>query len=502
MLDRTNATSIEADADWDEPDLTLLGARHGDLPAFPVALLPRFWRDWCQRAAAGKGVAVDYVALPLLAAAASLLGAKRYVSPVPAWVEPCVLWTALVGEPSSGKTSGLAAAVALTRALDDDWELAAAGRRRYVTDLETARAERWWWREAVRGAVANHKPSPAIPPEAHEPQPFVPRQCVVDEPGIDAVAAALRGRRGGVLLAPESLAGWLTAMAHDVAGASDRSRWLKAWSADSWKLDGKAPADTVLETGRCNWIPCTAVSITGTIETDAIAAMLAGHDGGLGARFLFTWPGRPPLQPLSDAAVGRDADWALARLRDLPDVTHILPLTTEARALFEDFRRTLDAHAERLDGAEAAWWGRGASNVLRLAGVWTFLDWSAQFADPSEPPVVAAPALEAAIALWTTYLWPHAGAVLGAAGTSDTKRQARRALLWIRGQSLAQVSRDDLWRHARVAPNASGVDGVIETLIAGRWLRRIVPAEGVGRPRLRWAVNPALSCDAQAFELL
>ncbi len=494
MLNQANGAGVKTDADWDEPDLTLLGARHGDPPAFPVGLLPRFWRDWCQRAAAGKGVAVDYVALPLLAAAASLLGGTRYVSPVPAWLEPCVLWTALVGEPSSGKTSGLAAAVELTRALDDDWEQAAAERRRYVKDLETARAERWWWREAVRGAVANHKQSPEVPPEAQEPQLFAPRQCIVDEPAIDAVAAALRGSRRGVLLAPESLCGWLDGMAPGASGAVDRSRWLKAWSADSWTLNGKAPADSVLETGRCNWIPCAAVSIASAMEPAAIAAALVGHDGGLGARFLFAWPGRPPLRPLSDAEVmGSDAEWALRRLRDLPDVTHILPLTIEARALFEDFRCTLDARADRLDGAEAAWWGQGASNVLRLAGVWTFLGWSTQFADELEPKVIAAPALEAAIALWSTYLWPHAGAVLGAAGVSDGQRQARQALLWIRRESLTVVSRDDLWRHARVAPNAAGVDGVIETLTAGRWLRRIAPAEGVGRPRLRWAVNPVLS---------
>ena len=494
MLDQANGAAIEVGAAWDDPDLTLLGGHRGDLQAFPVALLPRFWRDWCQDTAAGRGVAIDYVALPLLAAAASLLGAKRCVSPVPAWVEPCVLWTALVGEASCGKTSGMTAVVELARGLDDDWESAAVERWRYVKELETARAERWWWREAVRGAVANHRPSPDMPPQAQEPQVFAPRQYVVDDAAIDAVAAALRGNRRGVLLALESLAGWLHAMASDARSAADRSRWLQAWSADPWMLDGKAPAPTVLETGRRNRIPCAAVSIVGTLEPDAIATALAGPDGGLGARFLFAWPGRPSLRPLSAVEVGGDADWALMQLRDLPDTTLILSLTAEARALFEDFRRSLDAQAERLDGAEAAWWGKGASIVLRLAGVWTFLDWSAQFADRPEPQAIGAAALESAIALWGTYLWPHASAVLGAAGVSDTRRQARKALLWIRRHAPADVSRDDLWRHARVAHNAAGVDGVIETLIAGGWLRRIAPAEGVGRPRLRWAVNPALSC--------
>lgn len=496
MLDQANGAGSAVDAAWDEPDLTLLGARRGDLPAFPVALLPPFWRDWCQDTAAGRGVAVDYVALPLLAAVASLLGGKRYISPVPAWVEPCVLWTALVGEPSSGKASGMSAAVELTRALDDDWESAAAERGRYVKELETARAERWWWREAVRGAVANHKPSPDMPPQAHEPQLFAPRRYVVDDAAIEAVAAALRGRRRGVLLAQKSLAGWLHDVALTAGGAADRLRWLQAWSADSWTLDGPAPAPTVLEVGRRNRIPCAAVSIVGALEPDAIETALAGHGGGLGSRFLFAWPDRPPLRPLSDVDVmNSDAGWAMTQLRDLHDATHILPLTSAARALFEDFRRTLATRAGRRDGAAAAWWGKGASNVLRLAGVWAFLDWSAQFADRPEPQDIAAEAVEAAIALWGTYLWPHAGAVLGASGVSDKMRQARKALLWIRRQAQAEVSRDDLWRHARVAHNAAGVDGVIETLIAAGWLRRIAPAEGVGRPRLRWAVNPAL-CDA------
>jgi len=279
MLDQANGAAIGTA--WDDPDMSLLGARRGDLPAFPVALLPRFWREWCQNTAAGRGVAVDYVALPLLAAVASLLGGKRCISPVPAWAEPCVLWTALVGEPSCGKTSGMTAVVALARGLDDDWESAAVARWRYVKELETARAERWWWREAVRGAVANHRPSPEMPPQAQEPQVFAPRQYVVEDSAIDVVATALRGNRRGVLLAHESLAGWLHDVASDAKGAADRSRWLKAWSADPWMLDGKAPAPTVLEAGRRNRIPCAAVSIVGTLEPDAIATALHGHDGGL-----------------------------------------------------------------------------------------------------------------------------------------------------------------------------------------------------------------------------
>ncbi|WP_178134124.1 DUF3987 domain-containing protein [Vineibacter terrae] len=472
MRDKTKGTAlsdVRPDAGWPEPDRTLLDGSPGDRPVFPAELLPPFWRDWCQDMAHGTGVAVDHVALALLTAAAGLLGGARRVSPAPAWTEPCVLWAALVGAPSSGKTAAMEAALRLVRALSDD--LGAqneALRRRHVTAQETARAEDGWWRDEVRGAVANHLTPPPMPAAADAPQPFAPRRLLVEGSAVAIVADALRGSPRGILMARDALAGWLGGMARDADAQT--SFWRGAWSGS----------------------PRAAVSVLGTIEPDALGRSLADH--GFGARLLFAWPGRRPFQPLLDgaASLSPEALRALARLRDLPDEARVVALAPEARHLFEDFRQALDAEADGLEDEPAAWWRKGASTVLRLAGVWTFLDWAVLPDGVAEPRDVPVDAMEACAALWRLHLWPHASAVMGSAGGSASRRQARKALLWIRRQGLSAVSRDDLWRHARAARDAPGVDHIITTLTGAGFLRPVDPGPGDGRPRRRWAVNPAL----------
>jgi hypothetical protein len=130
---------------WQTPDVSLLEPLHAEVPLFPLKTLPPFWGDWCGHVADGAGVAADYVAMTLLTAAAGLIGGKRRVSPAPAWTEPCVLWTALVGPPSSGKTRAMEAALAPAYALHDELVAATeAQQRRHLKVRETARAEAWW----------------------------------------------------------------------------------------------------------------------------------------------------------------------------------------------------------------------------------------------------------------------------------------------------------------------------------------------------------------------
>ena len=80
---------------WPEVDPGLLEEGRPGLPAFPLKIFPHQWREWVSDAAHWAGSSEDYVAQALLAAVAGLCG------------EPLILWQALVGGPSSGKTPAL-----------------------------------------------------------------------------------------------------------------------------------------------------------------------------------------------------------------------------------------------------------------------------------------------------------------------------------------------------------------------------------------------------------
>src|SRR5204863_1648170 len=99
------------------------------------------------------------------------------------------------------------------------------------------------------------------------------------------------------------------------------------------------------------------------------------------------------------------------------------------------------------DGVEAAWIGKGAGNVVRLAGLLTLMHW-AEIPDREQPFDVSPQRLEDARRLWTGYFHPHAKSVFERAGSGGRDRTARRAARWLRRAGLNQVSREDIRRDA------------------------------------------------------
>lgn len=91
---------------WGKPDLSILTSGTTDRPVFPAALLGEFWGPFAIALAKSKNAPVDYVGASLITVAAALMGNSR-VAVGPAWREPSVIWTALVGSSSSGKSPAL-----------------------------------------------------------------------------------------------------------------------------------------------------------------------------------------------------------------------------------------------------------------------------------------------------------------------------------------------------------------------------------------------------------
>ena len=97
-----------SDANWRDPDLSVLDGRRRPVPAVPLALLPQPWRDWIADTERSTGAPADYVLQSVLAGVAAVCGAGVRVRVTPAWDEPLVLWLAAVGEPWTGKSAALA----------------------------------------------------------------------------------------------------------------------------------------------------------------------------------------------------------------------------------------------------------------------------------------------------------------------------------------------------------------------------------------------------------
>ncbi|TWS94460.1 DUF3987 domain-containing protein [Reyranella sp. CPCC 100927] len=452
-----------------------------DVPAFPAAVLPPLWRAWVEQTARTAGAPIDDVALALLTAMAGLIGNARRVSPVPGWGEPCVLWTGLVGAPSAARTRARDTVLGLMRDLETRRGMTGdAAFRRHAATREAARALTRRWRQDVYNMVMSRAVPDDLPVDAMEPP--LPRRLVVDDVRLDAIAAAMAGRHQGMLMTTDALGAWLKQASRRRAGV-DQQSWLKLWSARPWTISRRhQPAADIVG----------ALSILGVLDVDALPPVRRADDDDMLARILVVWPAPPPLRALSAANAEPPAAVreALARLVDLPPEFRDVPLSAAALAVFETFRRAHDQGARGLSGRALAWWRQGDATVLRLAGVLSFLDWATETAEAPEPVQVPAGAIEAAVDLWQTYLWPHAEAVFRSSASRDHQRKTDRVLQWLEEHRPETVSREEIRRTMlSQTVDADGADAIARQLVEAGWLQPLKPEKGgSGRPAVRWQV--------------
>jgi hypothetical protein len=420
---------------WPAVDLARLDETCPALPNLPLDVLPPWWRTWVIGTAQGVGAPEDYVLQALLAAVAGICGAGVVGRVTDTWNEPLVLWQALVGGPSNGKTSALEA---LRRPLAIvEKQLSVAG----------------------RGAP-----------------------IVVEEAALPALMSAATKRPAGVLLWCDEPSAWLATLGRQNPGeARRRSTLLDAW----------APMQSASAPLR------PAVSIVGSLDAARLAEALSSTGDGRAARFLYAWPQATTYRSflLAEAAAESDAVNALQRLANLsgdPARPLALVLDAEAQQTLDRYLAELHAERSRAAGFLAAWLGKGRGTVVRLAAILTLLAWTANTPATAAPPNrIGRDALLQAFRLWERFRL-HARAVFQRADPSHEERRLRRVLAWIRDNDAAVVSREEVRREAlSQAVDATGSQAVIAELERAGILRRTDPdPEGRGPRRHRWQVNP------------
>jgi hypothetical protein len=346
-----------ADA-WTDLDASLLEEAHSRMPSFPLTALPEHWRQWAADTARSAGTPVDYVVQGMFAAVAAVCGAGVRVSVSASWSEPMVLWLALVGAPSSGKSPALAAVRTPLGLIEQTIRLGDEGRRAdHAGKVEAARIALDRWRRDCETAAKEGYPMPNRPPEAGFEQPFVPRQIVVADATMEALADVVAGNPRGVILWRDELTAWLSNLGR-YSGGSDRAHWLEAWAAACITINRRSRAQPL-------HLPMFAVSVVGSIQPDRLAEVFEGSDDGMAARFLYAWPALPKYTSLLDRHVAND-EGASARLQAIAaaagTVETPLNLAFDGAALrlFDRFLQRLhdEMGREENGGLMAGWLGK------------------------------------------------------------------------------------------------------------------------------------------------
>jgi hypothetical protein len=452
-----------SDNNWREPDISVLDDRRGSVPPVPLALIPQPWRDWMADTEKATGAPADYVLQSVLAGVAAVCGAGVAVRVTPAWAEPLVLWQAVVGEPSTGKSAALAPMRRL---------------------LDVVEQERRLGDEERRGAQAQCE-------ESGKAVPFVPSQVVAADADPASLADIITGNPRGVLLWRDAPAAWLGGDGEDDGPpAAWREAWLAAWTAGAVTVARpRQPARSLAH---------FPVSILETIRPDKLKASLRSGDDGLAARFLFAWPGPQPYRALVVVEPSRDEEIlqrlrALSRLARSADDPCMLSFDARGVATLDGVLATLHAGRQNVEGLEAAWIGKSRSQIVRLAALVELL--ATVDGKVLRPGAIGAEQVEAAAALWRDYYWPHARAVFDSAELSDHSRRVRRVARWLLDKRPASFLREDIRRRAlSMSATAEETETVLQRLNYLGFVRPDLSRhDGPGRPANRWLLNPVLA---------
>jgi uncharacterized protein DUF3987/bifunctional DNA primase/polymerase-like protein len=478
--------------EWDDPDLSILDDRRGELPDLPIDAFPQSMHRWMLEAARGAGVTVEHIALPLIGMGSGLIGVARRVQATRSWQQPMTCWTCIVGVSGSGKTPSLDVVKRALSVVERSRQQENTVRQlAHETRVERAKATLKKWKEDIAAAVDAGQPPPVKPVEAQEVRPFVVPRLYVSDCTIERLAPLLEARPRGVIFVADELARLFMNLER-YSGGSDRAFWLEAWDGNSFIVErlGRPPV----------LLPHLLVGVVGGFQPDLLARSFAGDSDGIYSRFLYAWPPEAPFREPTDDADEVDPEiinafGRLARLQAGEDeafAPRSVPLTTEARQVFAQFAQFAHQERQLLEERDREYWCKGTGHVLRLSGAMCFLEWA--WTGGAEPQAIEARHVGSAVLLWKGYLWPHGRAALRLVGLSDKHGHARTVLRWVHAGNKTTVSREEVRREALAQRlDAGETQALLDMLVRAGWLREApVKVSGPGRPPRRWEVNPRL----------
>jgi hypothetical protein len=444
---------------------------------FPVHLLPDPLAEYVRQGASALWCDPVYVALPALAAVASVIGSTRTIRLKRGWEEPCIVWSAVIADSGTLKSPAWLMAVGFLFRLQK--RLLAEFKQKHAAYQEELAEYKERKRKAKEeGSEAGN------PPE----EPVLVR-VVCSDTTIEKLAEILEDNPHGVLLTRDELNGWLTSFSRYKGnqGGTDLPLWLESYRAGPWLVDRK--------TGdrRTSFVPRTVVSVTGGIQPNVLAGALTDDflDAGLPARLLLAMP--PKLaKRWSELEVEPDAEQSYHALLDGllaldfdrdsqgEQAPHALRLSAEAKAIWVAFYDDWAQEQAAAEGAMAAAYAKLEAYAARLSLLHHVVTCVGRNADDRQE--VGARSVEAGIGL-ARWFASEARRIYAMLGESPEERQDRRLVEFIRSQggriTTRQLQRSNPARYRAAEQAEAALHGLVESGLA-EWHRH--QPEGGGRP--------------------
>lgn len=400
----------------------------------------------------------------------------------PTGPQPLILWAAIIGEPSTGKSAAVRAPAAPLYDIEADWE------HDDERDIKAWKIEKAGYEADFAKAIKAGKK-----PTANDPGPCPGRrQIIINDATVEAVAQIESFNPAGCVVALDELKALVGSFGRyaSTGGGSDMEFYLDSWNGSQFRVNRKT-------TGRID-IPCHALSVIGGIQPDVLVKAFGdgAEDNGFLARFLIasTPPAEGRVPRYGNQAVADS--WARV-LRSLASsvVGQVLRLDDEAYEVFEQFndrnRTTIN------DRTMPALWrshvGKWRDAWLRITGIVHMIEHADEVRNNVALPEIGADLAARVSRFMIEALEPEAAAIYF--GLMDRTRDRKTGgdlgtiADFILRRGKGRLTWGEVSKDIRALRATTPVDGwrLLDTLAEHGWLSA---RQGGGKPF--WIVNPAV----------
>jgi hypothetical protein len=470
---------------------------------FEPKLLPEAFRPWIQDIADRMQCPMDFPAVSVMVAIASVVGRKVVIRPKKHddWRVVPNLWGGVIGRPGVLKTPAIQEPLRPLWRLEYDADLTYQDlleqwKVQEVLAKEREKVDSQKIREALKkGLDATSIAETLVADEEHQPSR---RRYMVNDSTVEKLGELLNENPNGLLVFRDELTGFLRQLDRD-GHESDRAFYLEAWNGlGRFKYDRISRGTIDIE--------AACLSILGGIQPGPLghylrSALQGGEgDDGLMQRFqLLVWPDiskewvNVDRWPDSDAR--KRAYEVFTRLNqitateigaqpdeDLDGIPYVR-FSSEAQEIFDEWRAKLEIQLRQNHEHPAI-----EAHLAKYRSLIPSLALLIHLVDNGKDPV-GVDAIERACA-WGEYLESHARRVY-CQGLAPDDIAARALADRIRSEDLtnAFTARDVYRRHWAGLPTREEAQKGIDVLVELGWLAEVRETTG-GRPSIKYVMNP------------
>ncbi|MBI5269476.1 MAG: DUF3987 domain-containing protein [Burkholderiales bacterium] len=261
---------------------------------FPMAALPQAFAPWVRDVTERMHCPPDFVAVPMLVAAASLVARHVGIRPQQNtdWIERCNLWGLIVGRPGIMKSPAMSQALApMDRLEGRAAELFNAQQTQHQAEALATKLRTEERVKAARKALSKDDGADVTGLLSLEGESEAPTRLryVVNDLTYEKLGEVLATNPHGVLSVRDEMRGLLLSLTRE-ENAPARAFYLQAWSGGRYTFDRIGRGTVTIEDAR--------LSIIGGIQPGPLSDLVqqarrGAADDGMIERFLIAWPDAP-----------------------------------------------------------------------------------------------------------------------------------------------------------------------------------------------------------------